>query len=84
VSKLDRVLKTTVLASIVEHDYDLHAAARDLGVTFMTITRMLRRWQLDTPLAGGRSTVVRYRAYAERCNAISKTLNGLQTVGGNQ
>lgn len=75
--KLDDVIRITVLTAVVECDYDLEDAARELGVSRKTIYRMFSRWKVPTPV-GGNPGRVKYSEYTERCERIKVALSNLE------
>lgn len=76
-SNLDDVIKRTVLDAIVQNDFNMDAAATSLAIARRTIFYMMKRWNLATPLNGGRESQVKWRDYSARCDAIRQALNSL-------
>jgi transposase len=75
--KLADIEKRAVLSAIVEHDYDLEAAAETLGITKRTVYRMLVKWGLPTPVGGSPHTT-KWSEHRRRCGKILSALQSIQ------
>jgi transposase len=73
VRSLKEVEKETVLAAIVELDFNLPKAAKRLGISIRTLYRKLKEWSVEAPV-GGNPGAVLFSEYKKRCEAIVEAL----------